>query len=320
MCRCDALIKAIDAYISKADDDLQGVLSDAGFLDTKGAIKEISSLELRVADALKSETAYITTALENSVDLEAFAQEVWPRIQLTDDLADKLRLIFVDEFSAYMPDLISQYAAKIDPELVVSEITQRTTSWIQSWSSDLAEIMKLNSHKEIDSLLAAGLEKRQGVAEFTQSILDSGIRDEYYKARRVAITETLRSHSYAQQEALVQSPAAEAKEWVHTGAYRNDPRQNHVALSGVIVPVSQPFELAGADGSTYYPQFPRDTSLPASEAANCHCIHRAIVSKEILGLPLEERQRLQAEAIAADNGAWEAELDALNRARAGIES
>jgi hypothetical protein len=46
---------------------------------------------------------------------------------------------------------------------------------------------------------------------------------------------------------------------------------------------------------------PRDDNLPPSESVNCHCIHRGIVNEDILGLPLAERKRLQAEAVAGDN-------------------
>ena len=43
-----------------------------------------------------------------------------------------------------------------------------------------------------------------------------------------------------------------------------------------------------------------------------------VVSEEVLGLSLEERQALQAQAIAEDDDEWEKELDAQNKARAGI--
>jgi hypothetical protein len=65
--------------------------------------------------------------------------------------------------------------------------------------------------------------------------------------------------------------------------------------------------------------YPRDSILPPGESVNCHCIHRGIVSKDVLGLSLDERKRLQQEAIDADDGAWEKELDARNKAKAGIE-
>lgn len=158
-----------------------------------------------------------------------------------------------------------------------------------------------------------------GLGEFTRSILDSGIRDEYYKARRVAVTEVLRAHSVAQQEAFMQSPAVEEKMWKHTGAYRNDPRKNHMDMDGQRVPKDQPFELRGIKGGTYYPMYPRDSSLPPEESINCHCISQPVVSAEVLGLSLEERQRLQQQAIEEMDGEWERELDARNKAKAGIE-
>lgn len=158
----------------------------------------------------------------------------------------------------------------------------------------------------------------KGIAEFTQALIDGGIRSERYRARATALTETLRAHSVAQQEALIQNPAVESKEWVHTGAYRNTPRENHVAMNGVIVPKDEPFVLEGADGVTYYPMYPRDPSLPPGESVNCHCIHRGVVNDDILGLPLEERKRLQQEAIDAMDDEWEKELDAKNKAKAGI--
>lgn len=316
---CEGLIKAIDAYIQKADDNLEEMLEAAGYVNPAGTVSEASQLEERVAEALKEETDYILEQVDEALDLEAFAAEVWPGVQLNDELTEKLYLVFLEELTAYMPELVSNYLALTEPDLVVEQITKRTTSWIDSWSTELAELMKLTSHTEIDAILKKGLEEGQSIQEFTQAIMDSGIRDEYYRARRVSITEVLRAHSYAREEALVQSPAVEEKEWVHTGAHKNDPRPGHVALSGTVVPKNERFELQGADGNTYHPLFPRDSSLPASESVNCHCIHRGIVSNQVLGLSLEERRKLQAQAIADDDGAWEAELDAQNKAKAGIE-
>ena len=116
----------------------------------------------------------------------------------------------------------------------------------------------------------------------------------------------------------MQSPVVSEKMWKHTGEYRNEPRQNHVDMDGQRVPVNEPFELIGADGSIYNPMFPGDTILPPEERINCHCIEQPIVSEEILGLSLEERQRLQQQAIDEMDDDWEKELDARNRARSEI--
>ena len=117
----------------------------------------------------------------------------------------------------------------------------------------------------------------------------------------------------------MQSPAVVDKAWKHTGAYRNEPRQNHVDMDGQRVPKDAPFTLTGIKGGTYEPMYPRDVILPPEERINCHCISQPVVSEDILGLPLEERQRLQQEAVEAMDDAWEKELDARNKAKAGID-
>lgn len=317
-CNCGPLIKAIDAYIAKADDDLADALADAGFIDPDGTLAEINTLEEKVAAALTAETDYLLAALKETIDLEAFVKDVWPALKAGDAVAQDLFDIFWEEFEGYMKPLASEYIAQTDGELTVEVVSKRTTAWVQSWSRELADLMKLDGHTMIENIMVKGMEEGQSVAEVTQAILDSGIRDEYFQARRVAVTETLRAHSVAAQEAMMQSPAVEEKEWKHTGAYRNAPRQNHVAMNGQRVPKGEPFTLEGADGKTYHPAYPRDIILPAGESVNCHCISQPIVSEDALGLPIEERRRLQAEAIAAMDDDWEKELDAQNKAASGL--
>ena len=117
----------------------------------------------------------------------------------------------------------------------------------------------------------------------------------------------------------MQSPAVEEKTWKHTGSHRNKPRRNHQDMDGQRVPKGKPYTLKGAKGGTYYPMEPKDPILPPEESINCHCISEPIVNEEILGLSLEERQRLQQDAIAEMDDEWEKEVDARNKARAGIE-
>lgn len=318
MCKCSALLKAIDAYLAKADDDLSEALDDAGFIEPKETVKDAAALEDKLTEALEKETKYFRAKAKKAVDLETFAKD-WPEIIEGDNVDEQLAKLFVKDFKQNIPSLAAGYIKKIDPQLTVKTITARTAAWASDWSEKLSGLMKLETHKEIEQLLTETLKDGKGIAEFTQALIDGGIRSERYRARATALTETLRAHSVAQQEALIQNPAVESKEWVHTGAYRNTPRENHVAMNGVIVPKDEPFVLEGADGVTYYPMYPRDPSLPPGESVNCHCIHRGVVNDDILGLPLEERKRLQQEAIDAMDDEWEKELDAKNKAKAGIE-
>lgn len=319
MCVCAGLMKAIDAYIAKADDDLADALGAQGYVQPKKTLKYAQDIEDSVAEALLDETDYFVAEAEKAVDLETFAEDVWPKVKVKDGLRGKLVTVFTENFEKFMPEFIGYYLAQTDKELKLKQVSKLTTAWVKRWSEELADIMKLNSHTEIERILEKGLADGSGIAEFTRAILDSGIRDEYYKARRVAVTEVLRAHSVAQQEAFMQSPSVSEKMWMHTGEYRNEPRQNHVDMDGKRVPKSEPFELTGADGNTYECMYPRDTILPPEESINCHCICQPVVSEEILGLPLEERRRLQQEAIDEMDDDWEKELDARNRAKAGID-
>lgn len=320
MCmNCAPLIKAIDAYIAKADGDLADTLGKEGYAKPKKTLEYAQDIEDGVAEALVEETDYFIAEAEKAVDLETFAKDVWPKVKLKDELKGKLAAVFKENLEKFMPEFIGYYIKQTDKDLKLSQVSKRTTAWVKSWSEELGEIMKLNSHKEIERILEKGLKDGSSIATFTREILDSGIRDEYYKARRVAVTEVLTAHRAAQQEAFMQSPAVSEKMWRHTGEYRNEPRQNHVDMDGQRVPVGEPFELIGADGGTYNPMYPGDPILPPEERINCHCIEQPVVSEEILGLPLEERQRLQQEAIDDMDDEWEKELDAKNKAKAGID-
>lgn len=316
---CGPLIKAIDQFIEKADGNLAETLDDEGYAEPKKTVEHIEGLEGDVTEALTEETAYIIAEAEKAVDLEAFSKDIWPDVKYKDSLRASLVTIFRDRFKKFMPEFVAYYLARTDKELMLESVSKRTTAWVDSWSEQLGEIMQLNSHKEIESILTKGLKDGKGIADFTRDILDSGIRDEYYKARRAALTEVLRAHSVAQQEAFMQSPAVAEKTWRHTGAYRNQPRQNHVDMSGQRVRKGEPFELTGINGGTYSIMYPRDTALPPEETINCHCICQPVINEDVLGVSLEERQRLQQEAITEMDDEWEKELDQANRIKAGID-
>ena len=316
---CKRLLDAIERYIAKADDDLEEILAEEGFAEPGLTVARISQIEEAVAEALEQETELFITSAETAIDVQEFADRIWPGVQLDDDLAEKLTTIFTEQLNEFLPQLIEPYLQQTDKDLTLTSVSKKTTAWVSEWSEELGSMMKLTSHTEIENILAKNLKDGNGIQDFISDIQNSGIREERYRARRAAVTESLRAHSVAQEESIQQSPAVEDTEWVHTGSFRNDPRPNHQAMSGQIVPKNEPFTLVGADGGTYYPQYPRDPILPASESVNCHCIHRGIVSEKILGLSIEERRRLQAEAIAEMDAAWEAELNAKNRAKAGIE-
>lgn len=324
---CQQLIIAIDAYIRKADEKLSDTLGKEGFAEPEDTVSHIEQLEEELENIFGEQTDEFRKILkkameqDNDSDTNKSLGELFRDFIKNDKTYDKLLIAFLENFTEYIPKLTNIYIGRLDDELVAEQISDTTSSWISQWSQEVSELMHLNSHKELEGILSDGMKTGSSVAEIARNILDAGIRDEFYKARRAALTETLRAHSVAQEEAIQQCPAAEFKEWVHTGSYRNEPRENHVKMSGQIVPKNSNFHLTGADGITYLADYPRDPALPAGESINCHCIHRGVVSEKILGLSLEERKKLQQQAIDEMGDDWQKELDAIdarNKARAGI--
>ena len=100
-------------------------------------------------------------------------------MKLNDELMEKLAAIFAEQLGEFMPEFIGYYLEQTDRSLKLEQVSKRTTAWVRTWSKDLGEIMKLNSHTEIERILNKGLENGSSIEEFTRAILDSGIRDEH---------------------------------------------------------------------------------------------------------------------------------------------
>ncbi|MBQ3566218.1 MAG: EndoU domain-containing protein [Oscillospiraceae bacterium] len=318
---CDELLTAIESFIAKADKSLADELERAGFAESEETVKQIEELEEELAEVFEEQSEEIEKLIQDAAEKGLSFDETKKLLEdfkKTDKIRDKLFPIFLGRYTEYVPHLANIYIADMDSELIVEQISKKTTGWISQWSYELSELMHLSSYNEIEAILTKGLKNGNGIDAVARDILENGIRDEYYKAKRVAVTEILRAHSMAQEEAIQQCPASEFKEWIHTGGHKNKPRENHVKMNGQRVPKNQNFKLIGADGITYLADIPHDPALPAGETINCHCTHRGVPSAEILGLPLEERKRLQQQAIAEMGDEWEIELDAENKLRAGI--
>lgn len=315
----DGIIEAIDKYLAKADDELSDVLADEGYADAEDSVKVINAMQEEIAETLQNQTDDLVEALAAEQDSGwAAAQKKVSEMLDGDDIEDQVQEAVADMFQTEVPKLATVYMQETDGDLVVDVIRQRTKSWIASWSQRLGQLMKINTHQQITDIIQRTIDQGECIETLTRKIMDGGWRNEHYQARRVAVTEVLRAHSVAREEAIQQSPSTDRKEWRHTGAHKNKPRPNHVDMDGQIVLKDKPFELQGRDGVVYHPMYPRDPILPASETVNCHCIHRGVAADDALGMSLEERRQLQQKYIEEDDGAWKKELDEQNKAKAGI--
>lgn len=293
---------AIDKYLAKADEDLEKTLAAEGYAEAKETVSAMNDMEDSVAAALQLQTENLVSVIVNSKD------DGWANVEKkiaemfdNDDIADQISGISEEMLNEEIPKLATVYIKETDGELVVDSIRRSTSEWIASWSQKLGELMRINSHQQITSLIQSNIDNGEDIASLTRKILEGGWRNKYYQAKRVAVTEVLRAHSVAAEEAIQQSPAATFKEWRHTGSHKSTPRQNHMDMDRQIVQKDRPFVLYGADGGIYYPMYPKDSSLPASEVINCHCIHRGIADEKILGLSYDERRKMQEAVLAEDD-------------------
>lgn len=339
------IIRAIDRYIAKAEEDEKDELREIGYLKADDTMRLMDDLEEQLAQAVSNQSERFCRSLANSGSLEEYLESGLREFIENDTIQDEVKVI-LQEFSgealeqfteAYLEDaglelLPDAGDTDIGDGLAVSPrtsaeagtaaeagvtppggagpaqgtaITRRTADAIQEWADDAAQYFAQDTYDQLRKILEDGVKAGKGVDTIAREILQEGIRDTYFNARRVAQTEVLRMQSYATFEAMIQNPDVEEKEWHHTGSHKNQPRPNHVAMDGTRVPKMERFTLHGADGCIYYPMFPRDTCLPASETVNCKCLLRRVKTPK---KPYtKERKQQQQAAIEEDNRRWEEE-------------
>lgn len=303
----DGLLDAINTYIRKADEEQEEGLAAEGYVAVGAAVAAMNKIEDAISEILNENTDELLKRLEKSPTIDHFIKEIWPGMQSEKELRDALEKILHDQFQSLMGECVQQFLIDADEALAVDgRITKPAQDFIESWSSQLADLMHLNTNKQIEKILLESQEKAMSIEQVADAIADSGIRAPGWRARRVAQTEVLRVESYAQLEYMRQDPSVEEKEWVHTGSHKNKPRDNHMAVNGQRVPVEEPFELKGADGIVYHPMLPRDIRLPASESINCHCRMQEIRSEKIMGMSVEERRALREKYMDEVDAEWEA--------------
>lgn len=316
----ESAIEAIDILLKAVDDDMKDKLKDNEFVEPEYTVDKINELEDKLTDILEKEG---TSFADGIIAIGTISAAENTFLKVIEELKknDATDEIIYAEMKKFFKEVVSKlandYIQTFDKDLAFSVFTDRTNYWIDRWSYELGQIMKLTSCNELERILSNGLEKGKSIQEIQDEIIES-YSFSRERARKVSITEVLTAHSFAKEEAIIQSPAVDRKEWKHSGTHKNSPRPHHQALDGEVIDKNKQFKIDAPTG-TYYARFPRDVTLPASERINCHCTHRGIVNDDILGLSLDERKNLQQEAIEADNGLWEKELDAINRAKAGIE-
>lgn len=314
---CARLAAAIETYVEKAEDDeLLEELKAAGFVEPEETLRTVRRVEKIVRGIYARTTKNLVESLKGAVDLSVWARMEFPKVQMNDRMAHEVAEVFMHEFSTNIPAYVSRFHADIGHPRAIASMTLKTAHRVDQWSQMLGGMMKLDEYRTLKEEITRAVVRGAGTEELAREIYKEGIRDRPWKARRVAVTEMLRAQSFAQMEAMSESPSVNRKRWIHSGEHKIKPRENHQAIDGQTKPVEEPFDLIGADGEMYHPMYPRDPELPAKESINCHCIMMPVTDDAVTGVSDKEWNRLTAEARAElrEDTDWEKELNEKYRA------
>lgn len=302
MQKIDKLLISLNEWIKKADTDdfTDSLPADLEVLDMLPGYVE--DFEKEIAKLLRKQKKYFVDgiknytkkdAVEKGIKIKDIINFVTGSLFGADTFAKSLSKAARKFLDYTMKDMAAAFMNAIDPDIQFNIFSKRTTNWINSWSDELGKLMQINSHKAVERVLNEGLEKGKGIREIARE-LEKLPEFDRKRARRTAQTETLAACSASQLESYRQSPAVTGKKWRHSGARKNDPRENHEEYDGTTVPVEDDFELPDSGERC---MFPRDSSLSAKERVNCKCVMSPAVDNTILGLSEEEKQKIREETL-----------------------
>ncbi len=298
MNKTDQLLNSLNVFIRKAEEKNEEEKLTDVVPDFPGLSKipdYVEGYEKKVARLLRRQRKKFLSGVNDFVSkdsketLEAILVYFTQNLFAADDFEKHFQELTKGFLQQTIEELVSVIMDSLDPEVPFKVLSSRSTNWIKGWSEELAEIMKLNTHEAVENVLTEAIENGSSIQdiELTLRNLPQFNRS---RARTTAITEVLAASSAAQQEAYSQSPAVIAKKWRHSGGKKNNPRENHMALDGMIVGVDEEFTIPGSGETCMHP---RDSKLSAKERVSCHCVIGPVVDHQILGLSPKEKEKIR---------------------------
>lgn len=294
------LLSSISAFIQKADDsndELRDLIKD--FPEVETLIKAVDDYETVISkllngqksDLIKAIKAHLGNDLTNPI-ASAMLEMVMSDIIEADEFSETMKDTSVKFLTSTVSDLTSLMMESIDKDVAFNTLSQRTVNWIDTWSADLGQLMKLNTHEAVQKTLREGVSEGKSIKTIELELRELP-QFNRTRARRTAITEVLTASSVSQQEAYMQSPSVTGKTWLHSGGKGINPRPAHVALNGTTIDKDALFSVNG-----YSAKYPRDTMLPAKERVQCHCVLQPSVDENILKLSKEEKELIRQRVMA----------------------
>lgn len=154
------------------------------------------------------------------------------------------------------------------PRARLPDWDQIADRWVQANGGRLIVQVSNTTIARVQDVVRRGLEEGAGTDEIARGIRRH-VRETYaHRANTIARTETLRASSVAGFETALQAQVEFGieleKVWIHDGT--REPREDHIALDGITVPMNEDFDVAGEPAL-----YPRDPRLSAGQSIQCAC-------------------------------------------------
>lgn len=296
-----ALYDVAQVILKASEDELRDILKKLGYANVDETMDAITDFEEVLATLLEDERTLFLKKVATGQSLSEAVAEIRANI-LKDVLATKVAEEAESLLRPFVETVTNAYMEILDSDVPLGTLSDHTDDFLKEWSESLGKYLEETSHNKLDNLIASGIDDGIDMVSFSD-IISANYTWSRERARRVAQTEVLTSHSYCQYEAYKQSPAVEGKKWKHSGGKGIDPRPAHVDLHGTVVGVDEKFTIA-SDTGVYHALMPRDVTLPPSERLFCHCTMGPAVNNDILGLTAEEKLELRDKALEDWNSAY----------------
>lgn len=296
MSKTEKLLKSLNDYIAKAEEEEQLTDLVPGFPGLDQIPGYVENYEKKVAKLLRKQRKHFLNGVKSfvskDISLEALLIYLTSNLFAADEFAEEMEEETSEFLQLTVAGLATELMDSIDKDVPFEVLSNRSITWIEEWSADLGKLMKLNSHEALEREMKKVIENGGSIQDAELAIKELSQFDRA-RARTTAITEILTASSVAQAESYRQSPAVEKKRWRHSGSKKNNPREAHVDLDGEEIAVDEMFNVNG-----HAADHPRDTSLPAGERVNCHCVLSPVVNKDILGLSKEEKEEIRQKVLS----------------------
>lgn len=183
----------------------------------------------------------------------------------------------------------------------VAGISESALSIAQGYTADLISGLTKDAAATLNAAIQRAFLGGQSVSDVIAQIGRALAGDKFTglfgpignRAETVALNEILRVHSMAGQARLEDLQAkvpSVQKQWIHIMAARM-PRLSHIRVSGMHVPVDEPFIVSGEEL-----MYPRDPNGSAENTINCHCLLAPYVDSADLNPTSVQKQ------VLADSG------------------